>query len=89
MSHRSLYLPRFPDVALVENASSIDMPPTHASRGRVYFQFPGGQTSTSYAKLTVEQVVEVDRKLEVVSLSTLIRSRTDPQSILPQQDTTK
>ena len=30
--------------------------------GHAYFQFPGSQTVASYAKLTVEQAVEADRK---------------------------
>ena len=50
-------------MALIENVLSIDTPPIHASVGCAYFQFPGGQTVASYAKLTVKQAVEADRKL--------------------------
>jgi len=48
MSHHSLHLPRFPDVTLIENASSIDTPAIHASVGRAYLQFPGGQTAAPW-----------------------------------------
>ena len=50
-------------MALIENVLSIDTPPIHASVGCAYFQFPGGQTVASYAKLTVKQAAEADRKL--------------------------
>jgi len=50
-------------VALIANTPLIGTPPVQASVGRAHFQFPGGQTTASYAKLAVEQAVEVDRKL--------------------------
>jgi len=85
ISHCILHLPRFPDVAPIENALLIDTPPIHASVGCV-LPIPRWSDRCLVVKLTVEQAVEVDWKL-VSGFS--LNSKTDPQSILSQRGTTK
>ena len=100
MSHHGLHLPRFSDVAPIENASLIDTPPICVSTGHAYFQFPGSQTAASYAKLTVEQAVEADGKGSVPlspgdvgrkipeATHRILSKKSDPQALVLVSDRT-